>query len=67
MSARQIASPFPTARPPRLPASVLRPTNPAAQTPRSGAAARVGATVRLLRKLSGASAHALAQRAGLSR
>lgn len=67
MSARRIASPFPTLRPLRLPDSVLRPTKPAVPLPRSSAAARVGNTVRLLRKACGASAHMLAQRAGVSR
>jgi transcriptional regulator with XRE-family HTH domain len=67
MSPRRIASPFPTLRPVRLTNAVLRPTKPAARPPRSSVAARVGATVRLLRKLRGTSAQALAQRAGLSR
>jgi transcriptional regulator with XRE-family HTH domain len=67
MSARPIASPFPTLRPVKLPDSVIRPTEPAAQAPRSSAAVRVGSTVRLLRKNCAVSARALAQRAGVSR
>lgn len=60
MSARRMASPFPTLRPVRLPESVLRPTKPPVQATRSSAAVRVGATVRLLRKACGASAQVLA-------
>ena len=67
MSARRIASPFPTLRPVRLPDSVRLPTKPAARAPRSDAAARVGTTIRLMRKTCAMSAHALAQRAGVSR
>lgn len=66
MNARHVASPFPTAWPVRLPASVLRVNKPAA-APRSDAAARVGATLRGLRLVGGVSGQVLAHRAGLSR
>lgn len=64
---RDIASPFPTARPLRLPASILRPHTPPAPPPRSPAAARIGAQVRTLRMATGVSGGGLAKRSGVSR
>lgn len=64
---RRAASPLPTARPLRLPASVLRPhASPPSQPPRSRSASRIGNQVRALRVAAGASGGALAQRSGIS-
>ena len=67
MSHRTFASPLPTARPLRLPASVtrMRPRRPAPAI-RSSSAARIGAQVRALRMAAGMSAGALALLSGIS-
>lgn len=62
------ASPFPTARAFRLPASVLRPRIPASAVQlRSGPANRIGYQVRALRLAAGASGGELAASSGVSR
>lgn len=65
---RQAASPLPTSRPLRLPASVLRRprTSPVPQPPRSRSASRIGNQVRALRVAAGASGGVLAQSSGIS-
>jgi transcriptional regulator with XRE-family HTH domain len=67
MPQRLVASPFPTARPLRLPASILRPRMPSALPSRSQSAARIGSQVRALRMASGASGGVLAKNSGVSR
>lgn len=63
-----VASPFPTARPFRLPSSVLHPPIPAPGLPlRSDPAHRIGHQVRALRIASGASGGELASSSGVSR
>ncbi|MGO4396194.1 helix-turn-helix domain-containing protein, partial [Variovorax sp. M-6] len=64
--AKQLASPFPTARPLRLPPSLYLPT-PKAKPTRSEPAALVGTQVNRLRQAAGVSALALSQRSGVSR
>lgn len=67
MTHRHVASPLPSARPLRLPASVLRPHVPAASRPaRSASASRIGTQMRALRMAAGLSASELAQRSGVS-
>ena len=65
---RQAASPLPTGRPMRLPASVLRRprSSPVSQPPRSRSASRIGSQVRALRMAAGASGGGLAQSSGIS-
>lgn len=71
MEPARIASPFPTNRPFRIPASVLRlaQTSPAsmAPSPRSDSATRIGNQLRALRIAAGASGGELASRSGVSR
>ena len=67
MTQRQLASPFPTTRPLKLPASVLRPRAPLARPVRSVSASLIGRQVHELRLAAGASGGKLAQRAGISR
>lgn len=68
MSRTSVASPFPTPRPIRLPASVLRPRIPASVvTLRSDPAHRIGHQVRALRIAAGASGGELAASSGVSR
>ena len=62
-----VASPFPTARPFRLPASVLRTHLPASGPKRSDSALRIGNQIRALRVASGASGGELAVSSGVSR
>jgi transcriptional regulator with XRE-family HTH domain len=64
--AKQVASPFPTARPLRLPPSLYLPT-PKAKPTRSKPAALVGTQVHHLRVAAGVSAVALSRRSGVSR
>lgn len=68
MTQGRIASPFPTARPFRLPISVAKehPKQPK-PFPRSTSAARIGAQVRALRMAAGTSGGDLASIAGVSR
>ncbi|MBT2337130.1 helix-turn-helix transcriptional regulator [Variovorax paradoxus] len=66
MGRKQVASPFPTARALKLPASLLTP-RPPAQPARSRPVSRIGAQIRALRIASGASGGALAQSSGISR
>jgi transcriptional regulator with XRE-family HTH domain len=68
MTRPQLASPFPTAKPLRLPVSVTRarPRRPA-PPPRSRSASRIGAQVHALRMAAGLSGGALALRSGISR
>ena len=68
MKSGQLASPFPTAKPLKLPASatrvqLLRPAQPV----RSKPASRIGNQVRALRLAAGSSGGALAQSSGISR
>ena len=67
MKTRQVASPFPTAKPFKLPAglAVVRTVPP--KPVRSESASLLGAQVRALRIASGASGGDLARRAGISR
>jgi len=67
MTRRHIASPLPTARPLRLPASVtrVRPRRPA-PVARSSSASRIGVQVRALRMAAGLSAGQLALASGIS-
>ncbi|KLN53324.1 DNA-binding transcriptional repressor PuuR [Variovorax paradoxus] len=67
MAHRELASPLPTARPLRLPASVtcVRPRQPA-HVVRSLSAARIGAQVRALRLAAEVSGGALAKTSGIS-
>lgn len=67
MARKQMASPLPTARPLRLPASLLQPARPAQRPARSAPASRIGAQIKALRVASGASGGELAQNAGISR
>ncbi len=60
------ASPFPTARPFRLPASVLRTQAPASAPTRSDSALRICDQIRALRLASGASGGELAVSSGVS-
>src|SRR5688572_6553251 len=67
MGDKQVASPFPTAQPFQLPASVLRARLPRVSPPsRSSSATRIGQQVRALRIASGASGGELACSAGVS-
>jgi transcriptional regulator with XRE-family HTH domain len=67
MTHRQVASPLPTARPLRLPASVLRPRAlPPSSPARSACASRIGAQVKALHLAAGTSAGQLAQTSGVS-
>lgn len=66
MKTRQVASPFPTERPLRLPPSLYLPT-PKAKPTRSESAALVGTQVNRLRQAAGISCLALSQRSGVSR
>ncbi|RYH41428.1 MAG: XRE family transcriptional regulator, partial [Alcaligenaceae bacterium] len=68
MSRLPLASPFPTATPLRLPASVTR-LRPRRDPPpaRSRPATLIGAQVRALRMAAGDSGGELAQRCGISR
>ena len=66
MKTQQVASPFPTARPLRLPPSLYLPT-PKAKPTRSEPAALVGTQVNRLRQAAGISPLALSQRSGVSR
>jgi transcriptional regulator with XRE-family HTH domain len=67
MARKQVASPFPTARPLRLPASLLQRARAPALPARSAPASRIGAQIKALRIASGASGGELAQNAGISR
>lgn len=63
-------SPFPTARPAKVPVRLLRPTPkpvPAAESKRSSTAAKLGQQIRALRLAAGVSSAALAAGAGVSR
>jgi transcriptional regulator with XRE-family HTH domain len=63
---KQVASPFPTARPLRLPPSLYLPT-PKAKPTRSEPSALVGTQVNRLRQAAGVSALELTKRSGVSR
>jgi transcriptional regulator with XRE-family HTH domain len=63
---KQLASPFPTSRPFRMPAFVHAGPSPADPPPRSRSASRIGQQIRALRIASGASGGALASTAGVS-
>ena len=67
MKTRPVASPFPTAKPFKLPANlaVVRTTPP--KPVRSESASQIGSQVRALRIASGASGGELARRSGISR
>jgi transcriptional regulator with XRE-family HTH domain len=65
MGRKQVASPFPSARRIRLPASLTTPQAPVAPV-RSPCASRIGAQIKALRIASGVSGGQLAQHAGIS-
>lgn len=63
---RQTASPFPTARPFRLPASVTLVRTPEPKPTRSEPASKLGSQIRALRIAAGASGGEIARRSGIS-
>jgi transcriptional regulator with XRE-family HTH domain len=67
MRKKRLASPFPTATPFRLPASLSAARQEPKPPARSEPVARVGAQIRALRMAAGASGAELAQNAGVSR
>lgn len=66
MKTRQVASPFPTAKPFKLPAGLAVVRTVPAKPVRSESASQIGAQVRALRIASGASGGELARRSGVS-
>jgi transcriptional regulator with XRE-family HTH domain len=67
MARKKLASPLPTLRPLRLPASLLASSRAPAMPARSGPVSRIGAQIKALRIASGASGGELARTSGISR